>query len=62
MPIRSNNGPGFVAKSLQAWLAYENIKTLYIDLGCPWQNGYVVSFHDKFRRECLSWEAVLYTE
>ena len=26
--IRSDNGPEFVAKSLQAWLKYENIKTL----------------------------------
>ena len=54
--IRSDNGPEFVAKSLQAWLKYENIKTLYIDPGCPWQNGYVESFHDKFRRECLARE------
>ena len=54
--IRSDNGPDFVAKSLQAWLKYENIKTLYIDPGCPWQNGYVESFHDKFRRECLARE------
>jgi len=36
--------------------AYENIKTLYIDPGCPWQNGYVESFHDKFRRESLARE------
>lgn len=54
--IRSDNGPEFVAKHLQAWLAGEAIKTLYIDPGCPWQNGYVESFHDKFRRECLGRE------
>ena len=51
--IRSDNGPEFIAKSLQAWLADQRIKTLYIDPGCPWQNGYVESFHNKFRRECL---------
>ena len=33
--IRSDNGSEFVTKSLQAWLKYENIKTLYIDPGCP---------------------------
>lgn len=54
--IRSDNGPEFVAKSIQSWLAFENIRTLYIDPGCPWQNGYVESFHDKFRRECLARE------
>ena len=54
--IRSDNGPEFVAKSLQTWLAETGIKTLYIDPGCPWQNGYVESFHDKFRRECLARE------
>ena len=30
------------------------IKALYIDPGSPWENGYVESFHDKFRRECLN--------
>ena len=54
--IRSDNGSEFVAKSLQSWLAEAGIKTLYIDPGCPWQNGYVESFHDKFRRECLARE------
>jgi putative transposase len=44
------------AKSRQHGLAYENIKTLYIDPGCPCQNGYVESFHDKFRRESLARE------
>jgi transposase InsO family protein len=54
--IRSDNGPEFVARSLQQWLAGAGIKTLYIDPGSPWQNGYVESFHDKLRRECLARE------
>ena len=58
--IRSDNGPEFVARHLQKWLEEENMKTLYIDPGSPWQNGYVESFHDKFRRECLNRE-LLYT-
>lgn len=36
------------------------IKTLYIEPGSPWQNGYVESFHDKFRRECLA-QDIFYT-
>jgi putative transposase len=54
--IRSVNGPEFIGRSLGDWLNEQNIKTLYIDPGSPWQNGYVESFHDKFRRECLGRE------
>ena len=54
--IRSDNGPEFIGKVLCKWLAQCEIKTLYIEPGCPWQNGYVESFHDKFRRECLARE------
>lgn len=54
--IRSDNGPEFVARSLQDWLAGARIKTLYIEPGSPWQNGFVESFHDKFRSECLARE------
>jgi transposase InsO family protein len=54
--IRSDNGPEFVARNLQRWLAEARIKTLYIEPGSPWQNGHVESFHDKFRRECLARE------
>ena len=36
------------------------IKTIYIDPGCPWQNGYAESFNSRFRQECLNRE-VLYT-
>ena len=46
----------FVAHLLRDWLEKAKIKTLYIDPGSPWQNGYVESFHDKFRRECLGRE------
>ena len=39
--IRSDNGPEFVAHLLRDWLEKAKIKTLYIDPGSPWQNGYV---------------------
>jgi transposase InsO family protein len=29
----------------QRWLAQNWIKTIYIDPGSPWQNGFVESFH-----------------
>lgn len=56
--IRSDNGPEFIAKSIQRWLADNDIKTIYIDPGCPWQNGFVESFNSKFRRECLNRELI----
>ena len=58
--IRSDNGPEFIGRSLGEWLKEQGIKTLYIDPGSPWPNGYVESFHDKFRRECLGRE-IFYT-
>jgi len=52
--IRSDNGPEFVAKALQTWLAQRGAKTLYITPCSPWENPYIESFNDKFRDECLN--------
>lgn len=54
--IRSDNGPEFIAKELQRWLAAQNIKTIYITPASPWENGFVESFHSRFRDECLNRE------
>jgi putative transposase len=54
--IRSDNGSEFIAHELQAWLATEQIKTIYIEPASPWQNGFVESFHGRFRDECLNRE------
>ena len=56
--IRSDNGPEFIAKAIQQWLKGNGIKTLYIDPGCPWQNGYAESFNSRFREECLDRELI----
>ena len=42
--IRSDNGSEFIEKNLREWLSSEGIKTLYIEPGSPWQNGYIESF------------------
>ena len=52
--IRSDNGPEFIATKVQRWLRDNQIKAIYIDPGSPWQNGYIESFHSRFRYECLS--------
>jgi putative transposase len=57
--IRSDNGSEFVAKKLQHWLEENQIKTLYIEPASPWQNGYIESFHSRFRDECLGREILL---
>ena len=57
--IRSDNGSEFIAQKIQEWLKESQIKTLYIDPGSPWQNGYIESFHSRFRDECLNREGLL---
>jgi len=57
--IRSDNDPEFIAAKVQQWLSDNRIKTIYIDPGSPWQNGYIESFHSRFRDECLSREMLL---
>jgi putative transposase len=54
--LRSDNGPEFIARELQGWLAQERAESFYIDPGSPWQNAYGESFNGKFRDECLNLE------
>lgn len=54
--IRSDNGPEFIAKRLRDWLYDLRVKTLYIEPGSPWENGYVESFNARFRDELLNGE------
>ncbi len=55
--VRSDNGPEFVAGAMKSWLNGQGIRINYIEPGSPWENGHVESFHDKFRKGCLSREA-----
>jgi putative transposase len=52
--IRSDHGPEFMALAIRGWLAQHRTRTLYIDPGCPWQNGYGESFNGTVRDECLN--------
>jgi transposase InsO family protein len=54
--VRSDNGPEFIARAIQRWLAQVEVKTLYIEPGAPWENGYAESFHSRFRDEFLATE------
>ena len=52
--IRSDNGPEMVAKVLRQWLKGLGSKSLYIEPGSPWENGYCELFNGKLRDELLS--------
>jgi len=54
--IRSDNGPEFMAKDLRKWLLSSGAKTLYIEPGSPWENGYCESFNSKLLDEFLNGE------
>ena len=54
--IRSDNGPEFVACNVRRWLGRIGVKTLYIEPGSPWENGYCESFNSKLRDELLECE------
>jgi len=54
--IRSDNGPEFTAKAVRTWLERLGVKTLFIEPGSPWENGYIESFNGKLRDELLDRE------
>ncbi len=58
--IRSDNGSEFTAKAIRKWLNSLRVKTLFIEPGSPWENGYIESFNGKLRDELLNRE-VFYT-
>jgi len=55
--LRSDNGPEFTAREIRKWLAKIGVKTLFIEPGSPWENGYIESFNGKLRDELLNREA-----
>jgi transposase InsO family protein len=58
--IRSDNGPEFIAKAVQAWITAVGAQTAYITPGSPWENGYIESFNARLRDELLNGE-IFYT-
>ncbi len=58
--IRSDNGPEFTAKVIRQWLNRLGVRTLFIEPGSPWENGYNESFNGKLRNEFLNGE-IFYT-
>ena len=57
--LRSDNGPEFASKAVKKWLNRQQVGTLFIEPGSPWENGYIESFNGKLRDECLNGELFL---
>jgi putative transposase len=58
--LRSDNGPEFIADAVREWLFRLGVKTLFIEPGSPWENGYIESFNGRMRDELLNGE-IFYT-
>ena len=58
--IRPDNGAAFTATAGREWLSAARVRTLFIEPGSPWENGYNESFNGKLRDELLNGE-IFYT-
>lgn len=58
--IRSDNGSEFTATAVREWIARVGARTLFIEPGSPWENGYNESFNGKLRDELSNGE-IFYT-
>ncbi len=54
--ILSDNAPEFISKRVKGWLNEVGVRTLFIEPGGQWQNGYVESSNSRFRDEFLNME------
>lgn len=52
--IRVDNGPEFVAKSLDWWAYFNGVKLDFSRPGKPTDDAFFESFNGKFRQECLN--------
>jgi putative transposase len=51
--LRMDNGPELISQALQQFCAGK-VGLSYIPPGTPWNNGYIESFNNRLRRECLN--------
>ncbi len=49
--IRSDNGPEFIARAVQDWIAAVGARTATIAPGSPWENGFIESFKSRLGDE-----------
>jgi putative transposase len=51
--LRMDNGPELVSQALQQF-CHGKVGLSYIPPGTPWNNGYIESFNNRLRKECLN--------
>jgi transposase InsO family protein len=51
--LRMDNGPELVSQALQRFCE-NRVGLVYISPGNPWNNGYIESFNNRLRKECLN--------
>jgi transposase InsO family protein len=51
--LRMDNGPELVSQALQQFCEGK-VDLSYIPPGTPWNNGYIESFNNRLRKECLN--------
>lgn len=52
--LRVDNGPEFRGAALGAWAKRNGVMLHFTTPGRPMKNGFIESFNDKFRQECLN--------
>ena len=59
--LRMDNGPEFISTVLQQF-CQDRVDISYIPPGTPWNNGFIESFNNRLRQECLNrnhWTSLL---
>jgi transposase InsO family protein len=54
--LRSDNGSEFRSEEIKGWLGRLGVNPIFIEPGCPWENGFIESFNGKLRDELLNRE------
>lgn len=60
--IRSDNGAEFTANAVRDWLGRIGVKTLYIEPGSPWENGYNGKLQRQAQGRAIEWGDLLHIE
>lgn len=51
--LRVDNGPEFIALAMEEWAQHNSIEIMFIEPGCPMQNGLIERFNRTYREEVL---------
>ncbi|MDL2317441.1 integrase core domain-containing protein [Desulfovibrio sp. OttesenSCG-928-A18] len=57
--LRTDNGPEFTGKALDAWAQEHGVQLEFTRPGKPMDNGHIESFNGRLRDECLNQNAFL---